>query len=133
VIEFDSDREQGSVNLGLVGGNNRVCAVIDGWNPQRSMLGSIEDVQEGEAAYAGKVLVVGKNTVVCAIRKERLSVKVNGKLILDWAADYKRCKLDHFWQSPNPKALVLAEFNSIFRFTKVSLIPVTGEGKSLRP
>ena len=29
-------------------------------------------------------------------------------------------------------ALVLAEFNSTFRFTKVSLIPVTGDGQRLR-
>lgn len=131
-VEFDSDREQGSVNLVLAGGNSRVCAVIDGGNPPRSLLGMIEDVQEGEATYQGKVLVVGQNKVVCSIRKERLTVKVNGKAVLDWAADYKRCKLDPVWSSPNPKALVLAEFNSVFKFTKVSLIPVTGEGKSLR-
>ena len=57
---------------------------------------------------------------------------VNGKLILDWLADYTRCRLEPYWATPDPRALVLAEFNSTFRFTKVSLIPVTGDGQRLR-
>lgn len=132
-VVVESEQEPGSLNLGLVGGNSRVMAVIDGGNPKRSMLSVLEDPAEGEAVHQGKSLAVGKpNTVLCSVRRERLTVKVNDKLILDWPADYARCKLEQVWSTPNPKALVLAGFNSIFRFTKVSLVPVTGEGKSLR-
>ena len=97
------------------------------------MLGTIDDLADGEALYNGRVLVVGRpNTIICSVRKNRLSVKVNGKLILDWLADYTRCRLEPYWATPDPRALVLAEFNSTFRFTKVSLIPVTGDGQRLR-
>jgi hypothetical protein len=132
-VVLEMDENQGSVNIGLAAGGYRVLAVIDGWSPERSVLGSIEDLAEGEAVYNGRVLVAGRpNTIVCSVRKSRLGVKVNGKLILDWAADYSRCKLEPYWATPHPRALVLAEFNSEFRFTKVSLVPVTGDGQRLR-
>ncbi|MBI3855394.1 MAG: hypothetical protein HY293_06860 [Planctomycetes bacterium] len=132
-VVLELDENQGSVNIGLVAGGSRVLAVIDGWSPERSVLGSIEDLADGEAVYKGRVLVAGRpNTIVCSVRKARLSVKVNGKLILDWPADYSRCHLEPYWATPNPRALVLAEFNSCFRFTKISLVPVTGDGQRLR-
>lgn len=132
-VVFELDENQGSVNIGLVAGGSRVLAVIDGWSPEQSVLGTIDDLAEGEALHKGRVLVAGRpNTVICSVRKSRLSVQVNGKLILDWAADYTRCRLEPYWATPDPRALVLAEFNSTFRFTKLSLVPVTGDGRRLR-
>ena len=133
-VVVESEELKGSLNLGLVAGGSRVLAVIDGWTPNtQSMLGSIDDLAEGEAHHKGPTLSAGRtNTVVCSVRKTRLSVKVNGKVILDWQADYSRCHLEPYWATPNPNALVLAEFNEIFIISKVSLVPVTGEGKILR-
>jgi len=132
-VVLELDENQGSVNIGLVAGGSRILAVIDGWSPERSVLGSIDDLADGEALYNGRVLVAGRpNTIICSVRKNRLSVKVNGKLILDWTADYTRCRLEPYWATPDPRALVLAEFNSQFRFTKLSLVPVTGDGQRLR-
>lgn len=132
-VVVECEGKQDSLNFGLVAGDARVLAVIDGWNPPRTILSRIEDQAETEAVHLGQAIVPGKpNTVVCSVRKNRLTVKVNDQLLIDWQADYKRVSLENVWSTPNAKALVLGCYLSIYRFSKISLTPVTGDGKKLR-
>jgi hypothetical protein len=68
----------------------------------------------------------------CSVRTSQLGVKVKGMRIPDWAANYSRCHLEPDWATPDPRALVLAEFNLQFRFTKLSSLPVTGDSRVLK-
>jgi hypothetical protein len=132
-VTVESDGKQDSLNMGLVVGESRVLAVIDGWDPKMSVLGTIEERGETEAVHKGRILAEGRpNTIVYSVRKNRLTVKVNDTTIIDWPADYRRCSLENVWQTPNSKTLMVGAYLSIYQFTKISLIPVTGEGKSLR-
>jgi len=132
-IVVECEGKQDSINLGLVTGESRVLAAFDAADPPRTTLSQIENQEANEAVYIGKVIVPGKpNTLVCSVRKNRLILKVNDKTLVDWAADYKRVSLENVWGSANSKALVIGAYLSIFRFSKISLVPVSGEGKKLR-
>jgi hypothetical protein len=122
-----------SVNLGLVAGGSRVMVYIDGWDGTRSCLGALRGATEAEATYKGKILEEDRpNTIVCSVRKKRLTVTVNGTAIIDWVADYRRTCLDPSWTTPNPKALVLGTYRTRYLISKCLLVPVSGEGKALR-
>jgi hypothetical protein len=133
VVVVECGETQDSINLGLVAGDRRFLAVVDGWDPPRTILSRLENQGDDEAVHMGRVIVSGKpNTVVCAVRKNRLSVKVNDQLLIDWQGDYQRLSLEKVWGTPNSKAMVIGAYLSTYRFSKITLIPVTGEGKKLR-
>jgi hypothetical protein len=94
VVEWQG--KQDSLDIGLVVGDSRVLAVIDGWNPPMTVLSMMSDQGDGEACHKGKVFVgVGPATIVCSVRKTRLSVKVDDKTLIDWPADYSRVSLEN--------------------------------------
>jgi hypothetical protein len=132
-VVVECEGKQDSFNIGLVTPESRVLAVIDGWNPPMSILSQIQDQGADEACFKGKVIVPGKsNTIVASVRKNRLSISVNDKALIDWEADYKRVSLENVWGTPNSRVLFVGAYLSIFRITKISLAPVSGEGKRTR-
>jgi len=122
-----------SINLGLVAGGTRVMVFIDGWDATRSCLGCLRGATAAEASYQGKILEEDRpNTILCSVRKDRLTVIVNGKTIIDWEADYRRASLEPVWMTPHSKALVVGSYRTVYQISKILLVPVTGEGKALR-
>ena len=71
-------------------------------------------------------------TIVCSVRKNRVRVTVDGKMLIDWQGLASRLSLDKDWSVPEKRALFLGGDNTVYRFHEVTLLPISGKGERLR-
>ena len=71
-------------------------------------------------------------TLEFRVRKAGVSVIAGGKTIIDWRGNFNRLSLPDGWKVKNANALFLAAWGSRYHFSKILLIPVSGQGKKLR-
>ena len=64
-----------------------------------------------------------------SVRKNLLTVSVDGKLVLTWKADYS--KLSAELNVPNTKALYLGNWETSYEITSIQLAVVSGTGKKV--
>ena len=70
------------------------------------------------------------HTVLVSVRKNNLTVSVDGKLVLTWkSADYS--KLSAELNVPNTKALYLGNWETVYEITSIQLAIVSGTGKKV--
>ena len=128
VVEKENRPDAHSVDIGLVAGGSRVLVIIDGWSGTLSCLSLVDGKFLEEASYKGKAIAGGApSTIVCSVRKNRLAVTVDGKTILDWAADYRRVSLEEVWKTPNAKALFVGSYQTCYQFSKIEIVPMSAE------
>lgn len=85
------------------------------------------------STYTGPVFANGTETVLeCRVRKIGVTVMANGKSIIDWRGNYNRLSLPDGWKVKSSNALFLAAWGSRYQFSRITLIPVSGQGKKLR-
>jgi hypothetical protein len=134
-----SDRKGGSnsLNLGLALGEVQFMVILDA--QINGELASGLDLVDGVEFYRNVTCTkdnpfIGDkpNLVVCSVRKTRISVKVNGKRIIDWKADTHRLSLFAQWKVPEKNTLFLGTWTGVVRYHKLELIPVSGRGRGLR-
>lgn len=91
-----------------------------------------KDWDSNETSYRSNRVFTddAKKTVIISVRKNRVSVTADGRLLINWTADYKRVTPVN--AVSNPSALHLGNWESSFEITQVQLIPVSGQGKRLR-
>lgn len=131
VVQKENRPDAHSVDIGLVAGNSRVLVIIDGWSGTLSCLSLVDGKFLEEASYKGKAIAGGApSTIVCSVRKNRLAVTVDGKTILDWAADYRRVSLEEVWKTPNAKALFVGSYQTCYQFSKIEIVPWSAEDSS---
>jgi hypothetical protein len=58
-------------------------------------------------------------------------MSVDGNLIINWSGDRARLSLSDYWKTPNDKALFLGTYDCRYRFHRITLEPISGEGESL--
>jgi hypothetical protein len=93
--------------------------------------GSLSD--GNESTYKGALFKTGtSSTVVCQLRKGRVTVEVDGKQIINWSGDFKRLSQPPDRKKPLPKAMVVGSWDSAFTITKVALTPLGQPGEKLR-
>ena len=117
--------------IGLVSGKARFIVAIDGFDGTRS---GIEQV-DGKRFGANETTVVrtrpfleaGRKTRVrCSVRKNRVTVLVDGTTAIDWKADFGRTGMRSVWSVPDSGALIIGAYNSVYRISSVRLTPVAG-------
>jgi len=120
----------GGLYLGLVRGDQQVGAEVDG-NGDVARLIYVD--RKMESFSSGALLEDGRpHTVVYKVRKARLQVLVDDKLIIDWPADYGKVSLYPSWRGKDPRLLVLGCHEATFHIRQILLSNVTGTGKSSR-
>jgi hypothetical protein len=133
-----AERKKGtnSIVIGLVAGGKQFCAIIDAFEKDTaSGIDLIDGLSfpDNETAHAGVLLKNGvPSTIVCSVRKDRLSVTVDGRKVVDWKADYARVSLFREWKVKDDQALFLGAWTAPYRVHKLELAPVTGAGRPLR-
>jgi hypothetical protein len=87
-------------------------------------------IARDEGKVSGQVLKDGKpNTIVCKVRKQSLTLMVNGRFLVEYSGDYRRLECGPDWDSPQAKAVILGSWQTSYRLTEVELTPVSGAGK----
>jgi hypothetical protein len=113
--------------LGLVGGGRSFALTIEN-QPPRFIAGlELVDCRRvldplSPAAHEGPLLTNNKPfEMTVAVRKDRVTARVDGQTIVDWPADYRRCRTH--WEFPDRHRLGLATWRSAYHFTAIEVRP----------
>lgn len=122
--------------LGLIGGGRHFGVALDGWRRAGTDTGSEttvcglqlidgKDAFNNETRRAGKPLLATDRAfaVVCAVRKNHVTVRVDGQSVVDWSPDFSRVSMQDKWSVPNPRQFAIGAFDSVFEFTAIRLVP----------
>lgn len=70
--------------------------------------------------------------IICTVKKDSVTVICDGHELINWRGDTKRLSLSDYWKTPHDNALFLGAYNCRYRLHRVTLTPLSGEGKRLR-
>jgi predicted esterase len=127
VVAQRSGDKPDTLVIGLVGGGAQFMVGLDGNQGSKSGLDAIDGKRfvENESTRDGAVFSADKaSTILCSVRKDRVTVTVDGKVVLDWKADFARLTLRPAWATRDAKLLFLGSNKCVYRITKWSLHPV---------
>jgi len=73
-------------------------------------------------------------SILCSVRRRELTVTVDGRKLLSypWKGDEKRSLFQPGWDIPNKKLPFIGAHGTVFRISKLTLVPVSGQGKVQR-
>jgi hypothetical protein len=109
------------VNFLTGGGASSALENIDGRN-----------VGNNPTTFEGTLLKRGRlSQIICTVRKESVKISVDGRQIIDWAGKPEQLSLSDYWKTPRDNALFLGAYDCRYRFHRVTLTPLAGEGKKL--
>lgn len=69
---------------------------------------------------------------IVTVRKDSVVVRCDGRTIIDWEGKPEQLSLGDYWETPNKNTLFLGAYDCRYRFSRVSLAPISGIGKPLR-
>lgn len=70
--------------------------------------------------------------LVCTVRKGSVTVTCDGHALLEWKGDPQDLSLGDYWKTPHENVLFLGAYDCRYRFSRVTLVPLSGEGKPTR-
>lgn len=110
-----------------------VLVNFDRDNQVRSALENIDSRNVGnESTFTGQPFQQNRlSQVIVMVKKKRVTVSVDGDTIIDWSGEPSRLSLSDYWKTPNDSALFLGAYDCRYRFHRVTLEPVSGEGKHI--
>jgi len=92
-----------------------------------------KNVGENTTTVRRDVLVKGRpSQIVCTVRKNSVRVTCDGHELIRWQGDSKQLSLSDYWKTPSDSALFLGAYDCRYRFSRVTLTPLSGEGRKLR-
>jgi hypothetical protein len=131
------ERTEGDTSLyiGLAGAAFQAYVAIDDWHGTVSGIGYVDGktTKDNETAVPGKRFTNGKpSTVVVAVRKDGITVTVDGKKVTAFKGATTRLSIPPILGIPNRRALFVGATDSRYVFSKLQLTPVTGVGKVVK-
>lgn len=129
--------EPNGLLLGQRSGENRFAVLLSyaaGKGEPANALENIDGKNVGNASTVRRVVLVkGRpSQIVCIVRKDSVAVTCDGRELLHWHGDAKRLSLSDYWKTPNEAALFLGAYDCRYRFSRLTLTPLSGEGRKLR-
>jgi predicted esterase len=127
VAQRSSGEKADTLVIGLVGGGAQFMVGVDGNTGTKSGLDAIDGKRfvENETTREGAVFSADKpSTILCSVRKDRVTVSVDGKVVLDWKADFARLSQRPAWAPRDAKLLFLGSNKCVYKITKWVLHPV---------
>ena len=70
--------------------------------------------------------------IIVTVRKGSVVVRCDGRKIIDWSGKPEQLSLGDYWNTPNANTLFLGAYDCRYRFSRVSIAPISGTGKQLR-
>jgi hypothetical protein len=126
-----------SLVLGVVFLGKQCQVVLDGNNGASSWLwvkdGSKGVNDNGVTYFQGPVLRPNRsNQIAVSVRKGRLTVTVDGFVILDWRGGSEKLSLMEHWGVRDQRTIFLGSWQSSFGIERVVLTPLQGKVSLLR-
>ncbi len=87
-----------------------------------------------ETTFDGNVFQMNRlSQVIVTVTRSRVRMEVDGQRIADWQGDSERLSLGDYWQTPDNEALFLGAYDCRYRFHRITLVPITGQGTIVKP
>jgi len=106
------------------------------FTPAETALSAIENVDGqnvgNDTTHEGALFQKNRlSQVIIDVHKAGVTMTVDGRRIVDWKGDAKRLSLSNYWRTPRENAMFLGAYDCRYRFYRVSLEPITGDGRVL--
>ncbi len=122
--------------LGQRSGDQRFAVLLgyDTGKATRSALENIDRQNVGNpSTMTGPVFIQNRSSqVICSIRKTGVTVRVDGRIAIQWDGDAKQLSLGEYWETPHKETLFLGAYDCRYRVSQLTLITHSGTGKPLR-
>lgn len=124
--------------LGQVADGNRFLALINHDVREANAASALENVDGRNVRNNATTLMANllqkhrPSQVIVTVRKDSVVVRCDGRTIIDWQGKPEQLSLGDYWQTPNSSVLFLGAYDCRYRFTRVSLAPISGQGVPLR-
>jgi hypothetical protein len=129
--------EPNGLILGQRSGGNRFLVLVNYTRPDPPPASALENV-DGQNVDRNSTTVraplLAKNrpsAVVCTVKRDRVTVAVDGRTIIDWRGEPSRLGLSHYWKTPDERAMFVGAYDCRYRFLRLTLAPISGTGKPL--
>jgi len=93
--------------------------LLDGQDVRKNKSVKITNFGNKPAIPQGQV-----SELLCTVRKDQVTVTLDGKTMIDWSGDFKRLSMPPDWAVPHPKRLFLGSRLCSFRITKLEVMPL---------
>ncbi len=127
--------EPNGLILGQRSGGNRFVTLLN-YSPEKG-LSAIEDIDGrnvgNETTFTGKLFQKERlSQAIVTVRKDRVTISVDGRTIVDWRGSPNRLSLSDYWKTPDATALFLGAYDCRYRFHRITLEPISGKGRMLK-
>ena len=121
--------------LGNVVGGNQFASLF-GYRTPNGHASAVENIDGrnvgNETTVRGSVFTRGQmSQLVVTVRKNGTSMMVDGRQLIKWQGKPDRLSLSDYWATPNKKAMFLGAYDCRYRFYRITLEPISGEGQLL--
>ena len=121
--------------LGNVVGGNQFASLF-GYRTPNGHASAVENIDGrnvgNETTVRGSVFTRGQmSQLVVTVRKNGTSMMVDGRQFIKWQGKPDRLSLSDYWATPNKKAMFLGAYDCRYRFYRITLEPISGEGQLL--
>ncbi|HXX93103.1 MAG TPA: hypothetical protein VEN81_05685, partial [Planctomycetota bacterium] len=111
--------------VGFPVGDRQITVDVDGWAQNDKCGISLIDGKPGdgnETSRLGKLLTNDQpSTILCAVRRGRIRVVIDGRPVIDWKGEGSRLSLWPGWKMPHPNTPFVATWGGLFRVTRIGL------------
>lgn len=134
-LEIHAARMEGThnLNIGLVASGRQFLVNLDGYGASISGFHLLDgkSANVNESTYRGKVFTTGQPaSIVLVVHRQGVTVRVDGKTIIDWHGDFSRLSMDEKYAVHDAKQLAVGAFNSTFHISKMVLRPLGKESQT---
>ncbi len=118
-----------ALGVGLVLPQTQVMVIIDGWPKYGHVLGldaiDGKSCENNETTRKGPSIVNGKPfELACSVRKNKISVTLDGRKIIDWSGDFKRLAVQPNNAIADRRSLFLLTHKAEFQFSHIEIRPI---------
>ena len=137
VIATPLDEPNGLI-LGQLLGEHRFLTLVNYAASQGKPASALENV-DGQNVGSNPTTLLADllrkdrpSQIIVTVRKDSVVVRCDGRAIIDWQGKPEQLSLGDYWKTPNAGVLFLGAYDCRYRFLRVSLAAISGEGKPLR-
>jgi hypothetical protein len=137
VIATPLDEPNGLI-LGQLLEGHRFLALVN-HNVQKEKAASVLENVDGRNVRSNATTLMANmlqkdrpSQILVTVRKGSVVVRCDGRTIIDWQGKSEQLSLGDYWKTPNANSLFLGAYDCRYLFSRVSIAPISGEGKRLR-
>ncbi|MCH5373831.1 MAG: hypothetical protein JJ992_07635, partial [Planctomycetes bacterium] len=121
--------------LGQRSGEHRFITLLN-YTAGESHLSAIENIDGrnvgNETTFTGNLFEKDRlSQVIVTVKKDVVAMVVDGRVVVAWQGEPKRLSLSDYWKTPDDRSLFIGAYDCRYRFHRITVEPISGEGQLL--